>query len=200
MKEERLFKQSGGQTQSLFLLKEHRLSTDAAARCAGGGRGDGVAEQATCEKEGPAWSPRGARPQSRHPAHRARPPQPGVPRDAAAGPGGPIPGKTQAKGAFPAAEKPTARSRPARGPGTGVALGRRAECPLRPFSTRPGASLPQPTFVRLGTGSRDTFTLPFGGTVLTSRVKEPQAHGPPRALTDVARGSSPPRPDLGGSP
>lgn len=136
--------------------------------------------------------------QSRHPAHRARPPQPGVPRDAAAGPGGPIPGKTQAKGAFPAAEKPTVRSRPARGPGTGVALGRRAECPLRPFSTRPGASLPQPTFVRLGTGSRDTFTLPFGRTVLTSRVREPQAHGPPRALTDVVRGSSPPRPDLGG--
>lgn len=72
-----------------------------------------------------------------------------------------------------------------------------AVCPLSPFSRRPGASLPQPTFMRLGTGSRDTFTLSFGGTMLTSRVREPQARGPPRALTNVQRGSRPPRPDLG---
>lgn len=133
-----------------------------------------------------------------HPAHRVSPPRPGGPRDVAAGPGGPVPGRTQAKGAFP--EQPTgkvrapqeARSRPA-----GAALCRRSRVPLSPFSRRPGASISQLTFMRPGAGSRNTSTLPPGGTVLTSRVRELQARGPPRALTDVRRGGSPPRPDLG---
>lgn len=38
-----------------------------------------------------------------HPAHRVSPPRPGGPRDVAAGPGGPVPGRTQAKGGLPGA-------------------------------------------------------------------------------------------------
>lgn len=74
-----------------------------------------------------------------HPAHRGGPPRPGGPRDAAAGPGGPGPGRTQAKGAF--LEQPTgkvrapqeARSRPA-----GVALCRRSDVPPEPLLQEAG--------------------------------------------------------------
>ena len=120
---------------------------------------------------GPAWSPQGARSHSR--SSRATPHT----EPDHLGPGSPEmwlwvledPSQAGLRQKRPSRQ----RSSPQRGsahPGAQGAAPRawpspdRAVCPLSPFSRRPGASLPQPTFICLGTSSRDTFTLSFGGT------------------------------------
>lgn len=170
----------------LFLLKEHRLKAQIGCTAVQGMEGE-TGRRAGHMREGrPGLVPAGSPPTAHVQAGTPRT-EPGVPKRCGCGSRRTHPRQDSGKGGLPGGggaahsegprttgceEPPRPRAGHRRGPGQA------GEVPLSPFSTRPGTSLPQPTFMRLGTGSRDTFTLPFRGTVLTSRVRDPRPMGP----------------------